>query len=59
MIYILDPEIIVLYGGVINSWNFMKNGVKEKLREFRMKNKIRVIKDRYYTLRGCYYIDEI
>jgi glucokinase len=58
MVYLLDPEKIYIYGGVINSWAFMKKGVKKKLEEYSMKKRIYVIRDRYFTLRGCYYLDE-
>lgn len=58
MVYLLDPEAIYLYGGVLNSWKFMRKNVIRKLRTYSMKNKLYVIRDRYFTLRGCYYLDE-
>ncbi|MGC8689428.1 MAG: ROK family protein [Thermoplasmata archaeon] len=58
MVYLLDPENIYIYGGVIKSWNFMRKSIKNKMDEFSIKKRLIVVRDRYFTLRGCYYLDE-
>lgn len=59
LIYAFDPSQIVIIGSFTNSWKFMKDSVYEVLNKRIMKRKItiNVIKDRFYTLKGVYLID--
>lgn len=58
--YMIDPEIVVLGGSFGNSWKFMKDSVNEtiKNRTIRKKLKVRVVKGKFYVIKGCYFLDE-
>lgn len=58
MVYIFDPDSIYLIGGVLNSWSFMKESVEKILKTYDRDVNVNVIYDRYYMLRGCYYLDD-
>ncbi|MCL4398787.1 MAG: ROK family protein [Candidatus Parvarchaeota archaeon] len=60
MIFILDPEIIILGGSFVNSWKFMKNSAYEVLRDRRIRKRItvRIARGKFYVIKGCYFIDE-
>ncbi|MGC8663039.1 MAG: ROK family protein [Thermoplasmata archaeon] len=58
MIYILDPDSIYLFGSFLNSWPFMEESVKRILETYDRKVRISIIKDKYYVLKGCYFLDD-
>ncbi len=60
LMYVLDPEVIILGGSFMKSWNFMKKTVKKEIRKstIRKKVKIKVVNDKFYVIRGCYFLDE-
>ena len=60
MVFILDPEIIVIGGSFANSWKFMKKYVYSVLKDKSLRRKItiKIAKGKFYVIRGCYFLDE-
>ncbi|MGC9176551.1 MAG: ROK family protein [Thermoplasmata archaeon] len=58
LIYMIDPDSIYLFGSFINSWKFMEESVNRVLETYKRNVKINIIKDKYYVLKGCYFLDD-
>jgi len=60
MIFVLDPEVIIIGGSFANSWKFMKDSVYSVInnRKIRKKIAIKIARGKFYVVRGCYFIDE-
>ena len=60
MCFVIDPETIVIGGSFVNSWKFMEKSVYEILRSnpLRKNVKVKIVKGKFYVIRGCYFIDE-
>ena len=60
MMFLLDPEIIVIGGSFANSWKFMKDSVYSVINDRRIRKKliIKITRGKFYVVRGCYFIDE-
>ncbi len=58
--YVLDPSEIVIIGSFANSWKFMEKSVMDVFNKRIIKRNItiNVIKDKFYTLKGVYLLDE-
>ncbi len=60
MMFVLDPEVIIIGGSFANSWKFMKDSIYTVIndRRIRKKIKIKISRGKFYVVRGCYFIDE-
>lgn len=62
LIFIFDPEVVCLGGGIVNLWKFIKPGVDEIKRlnssAFGGIKEIYVSDDPYAMLKGAYFADE-
>ncbi len=60
MLFVLDPKVVVIGGSFANSWKFMKPSVHKILQEksIRRKINIKIVRGKFYVLRGCYFLDE-
>ena len=58
--YMLDPQIVVLGGSFVNSWKFIKDSVNDVIQNetIRGKLKIKVVRGKFYVIKGCYFLDE-
>ena len=60
LIFVLDPDIIVIGGSFANSWKFMRKSVYNVIKEKSLRGKanIRIARGKFYVVRGCYFLDE-
>ncbi len=60
MMFVLDPEVIIIGGSFANSWKFMKDSIYSVINERRIRKRmtIKIVRGKFYVVRGCYFIDE-
>ncbi len=58
--YLLDPEIVVIGGSFVKSWKFLEDSVKEVIKNETLRGKleIKTNDDKFYVIRGCYFLDD-
>ncbi len=58
--YLLDPEIVIIGGSFVKSWKFLEDSINGaiKTETLRGKLEIKTDNDKFYVIKGCYFLDE-
>ncbi len=60
LMFALDPEVFVLGGSFVKSWDYMSGAAEAEISRLTVRKKavIKVIKDDFYVIKGCYFLDD-
>jgi predicted NBD/HSP70 family sugar kinase len=60
LVYVLDPEIIIIGGSFTKSWKFMARYVREEIAKSTIRKGValKIVTDKFYVIKGCYFLDD-